>query len=251
MRVEAQRLDQPLTELWTHFAVDPVGVPLARRLARLPGVTPNRLTMLALALGVAAAACFATGRLRTGGALFLLRFFVDCLDGTVARFQGSCSTRGAFLDLGADVVGVTAGYAALGWYLVDAGHLAPAWLLVLLGTLGLYNWELGYRKRLAAGAGLGTGGASHQWAPGWAPLRGWVRYCDRHHVSAVPWAVEMEIATLGLAPLLLPVAWLPGAIVAALAFYVVADLLNARRIWRIADHLDRGSAPLDQPGATS
>ncbi|QYJ04202.1 CDP-alcohol phosphatidyltransferase family protein [Nocardioides panacisoli] len=239
MSAEAPRIGQPLTELWTHFAVDPLGQPLARRLAGMGAVTPNRLTAVALTLGVAAAACFATGRLRTGGVLFLLRFFVDCLDGAVARLQGTCSTRGAFFDLGADVIGVTAAYAALGWYLVDAGHLALPWLLVLLGLLGIYNWQLGYRKRLAARAGLGTGGSAHAWSPSWTPLRQWVGYCERHSVSAVPWAVEAEIATLGLAPLLVPTAHLPWAIVVALAFYVVADLLNARRIWRIADHLDQ------------
>ena len=237
-----------LTELWTYFAVDPLGIPLSRRLARLRQVTPNRLTAVALAFGVAAAACFATGYLRTGGVLFVLRFFMDCLDGTVARFQKSCSTRGAFFDLAADVFGVTAGYAALGWYLVDAGHLHPAWLLALLGSLGLYNFELGYRKRLAAQADLGTGGAAHRWAPSWPPLRRWVAYCDRHGVSSVPWAVESEIATLGLAPALLPTQALPWAMATALAFYVLADLLNARRIWRIAGYLDQ---PLQPERATS
>jgi phosphatidylglycerophosphate synthase len=236
----------PVTELWTYFAVDPLGVPLARRLAPLRAVTPNRLTAVALALGIAAAACFATGRLRTGAVLFLLRFFVDCLDGTVARLQGTCSVRGAFADVAADVIGVTAAYAALGWYLVDAGHLDLGWVLALLGALVLYNWELSHRKRLAAEADLGHGGASHQWSPGWAPLRGWVEFCRRRGVSAVPWAVESEIATLGLAPLLLPADLLPWALGAALAFYVAANLLNARRIWRIAGHLDRLDK-LDKP----
>jgi phosphatidylglycerophosphate synthase len=239
MTVHTPQPGQPVIELWTYFVVDPVGVPLSRRLARMSVVTPNRLTAVALALGVAAAACFATGRLRIGGALFLLRFFVDCLDGTVARIQGSCSKRGAYVDLGADVIGVTAGYAALGWYLVDSGRIDLVWLLALLGSLGLYNWVLDYRKRVAADAGLGTGGASHQFSPSWGPLRRWVTYCNSRGVSTVPWACEVEIATLGLAPLLLPAHALPWAIFAALAFYVFADLLNARRVWRIAGHLDR------------
>ena len=188
MTVHTPQPGQPVIELWTYFVVDPVGVPLSRRLARMRVVTPNRLTALALALGIAAAACFATGRLRIGGALFLLRFFVDCLDGTVARIQGSCSKRGAYFDLGADVIGVTAGFAALGWYLVDSGRLDLAWLLALLGTLGLYNWVLDYRKRVAADAGLGNGGASHQCSPSWAPLRRWVTFCNSRGVSTVPWA---------------------------------------------------------------
>ena len=122
-----------VTELWTFVAVDPFARPLSERLAARSAVTPNRVTTVALALGVAAAACFATGLLRAGGVLFVLRFFVDCLDGRVARLQGTSSARGAFLDLASDVVGVTAAFAALGWYLLDAGHLS---LPVLAGPPG-------------------------------------------------------------------------------------------------------------------
>jgi phosphatidylglycerophosphate synthase len=232
-----------MTELWTFVAVDPLAAPLSRRLARVGFVTPNRLTAVALSLGAGAAFCFATGRLRVGGALFVLRFFVDCLDGRVARLQGTSSARGASFDLGADVIGVTASYAALGWWLVDAGHLDGAWAVALLGAVGLYNWELEHRKHLAAGAALGTGGATHQWQPRWSPMRRWVGFCERRGVSAVPWAVECEIATLGLAPLLLPESSLVWSIWIALAFYVVADLLNAYRIRRITTLLDRPGDP--------
>lgn len=243
MAVETPPSGQPVTELWTYFVVDPLGVPLSRRLARVPAVTPNRLTALALALGIGAAACFATGRLRAGGVLFLLRYFVDCLDGTVARLQGSCSVRGAYFDVCADVIGVTAGYAALGWYLVDTGRLDRGWVLALLAALGLYNWQLETRKRLAARADLGTGGSSHQWGVRWAPVQRWLAFCQARRLSSVPWAVESEIATLGLAPLLLPTAALPWAIGVALAFYLFANVLNARRVWRIAAHLDHRPAP--------
>ena len=168
MTVHTPQPGQPVIELWTFFVGRPGGrVPLSRRLARMRVVTPNRLTAVALALGVARGGCFATGRLRIGGALFLLRFFVDCLDGTGSPgSRASCSKRGALFDLGADVIGVTAGYAALGWYLVDAGRLDLAWLLALLGAarplqLGARTTASGSRPE----AGLGTGGASHQWSP--------------------------------------------------------------------------------------
>lgn len=239
MTIDLPEPGRRMTELWTFVAVDPLAKPLSIRLARLPLVTPNRLTFIALTLGIAAAYCFATGRLRTGGLLFVLRFFADCLDGRVARLQGTASSRGASFDLGADVLGVTTCFAALGWYLVEAGHLGMPWLLAVLSALGLYNWELSQRKTLAASVGLGTGGASHHWRPRWLPLRRWVGFCDRRGVSAVPWAVECEIATLGLAPMLLPTPALGVAIIAALAFYVVADVLNAHRIWRIAARIDR------------
>lgn len=250
MTVDAPQPGQPVTELWTYFVMDPVGIPLSRRLARLSVVTPNRLTLTAGVLGLAAAVCFATGRLRLGGLLFLLRFFVDCLDGTVARIQGSSSARGASLDPGIDVVGVTAAYATLGWYLVDTGRLDVAWLLVLLGSLVVYNYLLEHRKRLAARAGLGHGGSSHRWTSSWSVLRRWVAFCNSRKVSTVPWTAEVEIATLGLAQLLLPADALPWAIAAALAFYVFANLLNARRVWKIAGRIDRQPA-LEQPGASS
>jgi phosphatidylglycerophosphate synthase len=238
MTVQLPREGRRVTELWTFVAVDPLARPLSERLARLRPVTPNRLTALALTLGLASAGCFVAGQPRVGGALFILRFFVDCLDGRVARLQGTCSTRGAFFDLAADVLGVTAAYASLGWFLVDAGHLDMGWVLALLGALGVYNWGLGQRKTLAAEAGLGTGGAAHRWSAGTSPVGRWLAFCESRGVSAVPWAVECEIATLGLAPLLLPSDWLGASIAAALAFYVVADLLNARRTWRIATLLD-------------
>jgi phosphatidylglycerophosphate synthase len=145
MTIQAPPSGRRVTELWTFVAVDPLARPLSERLARLGPVTPNRLTLVALTLGVASATCFVVGLTRLGGALFVLRFFVDCLDGRVARLQDACSVRGAFLDLGADVVGVTAAYAGLGWFLVDEGHLGPAWVAALLGALGLYNWALGHR----------------------------------------------------------------------------------------------------------
>ena len=70
-------------------------------------------------------------------------------------------------DLGADVIGVTAGYAALGWYLVDSGRIDLAWLLALLGSLGLYNWVLDYRKRVAADAGVVSGSRAARVVSAW------------------------------------------------------------------------------------
>ena len=239
MTVHTPQPGQPVIELWTYFVVDPVGVPLSRRLARMRVVTPNRLTAVALALGIAAAACFATGRLRIGGALFLLRFFVDCLDGTVARIQGSCSKRGAYFDLGADVIGVTAGYAALGWYLVDSGRLDLAWLLALLGSLVPLQLGAG----LPQAVGRGRRARQRRRVPPVVAVMGTAATLG--DVLQQPGGLDgavgrgVEIATLGLAPLLLPTHVLPWAIIAALAFYVFADLLNARRVWRIAGHLDR------------
>jgi hypothetical protein len=59
---------------------------------------------------------------------------------------------------------------------------------------------------------------------------------------AMPWAVEAEIFALGLAPLLLPERWVPLGVHCALGFYVLANAVNLRRIFRIAGAIDSGSS---------
>ena len=140
-------------EIWTRFTVDPLATPLAAWLAKSRHVTPNRVTGVAILLAIGSAACFVAGLFRLGGVLFLLRFFVDCLDGKVARAQGSSSTRGAVLDLAADVGGIALVVTALSWTLLrrnDVNELVP---VALLGAMVFYNWVLAYRKQLAAALG--------------------------------------------------------------------------------------------------
>ncbi|GAA3140273.1 CDP-alcohol phosphatidyltransferase family protein [Nonomuraea salmonea] len=61
---------------------------IARWAARR-GLTPNQVTLISIALGVAAAACFATGDrpwMVAGGVLIYFAFVFDCVDGQVARY---------------------------------------------------------------------------------------------------------------------------------------------------------------------
>lgn len=218
--------------------VDPLAMPLATWLARRPWVTPNRVTGVAMLCAVGSAACMATGNLRVGGVLFLVRFFVDCMDGKVAREQGSGSRRGAALDLFADVGGIALVTAALGWRLQEHTDLDAAVPLAMLTSMVFYNWALAYRKSLAGHAGLGEGGADHTSVPDLPVVGAWFRLCRRLNMSPVPWTLEVEIATLGLAPLLLPADAVGVVMVAATAFYVLANAVNVRRIWRIAGALD-------------
>src|SRR4051812_7619286 len=82
---------------WTVLLVDPLAARLVRLVAPYRWITPNLLTGLATLLGVASAACFlapnvlAGGRgwLVAGAALFHLSFVVDCMDGKVARLNGT------------------------------------------------------------------------------------------------------------------------------------------------------------------
>lgn len=228
-------------EIWTRLTVDPLADPLARWLAPQPHVTPNRVTLVAFGLAMASAACFLTGQYRLGGLLFALRFFCDCLDGKVSRLQHSSSERGAVLDIAADVVGIHTITACLAWRLVDTGHLHPGVGVALLAVVGVYNWCLGHRKRLAGRAGLGEGGARHGWDPQVPLVRQWVRWSRRLNMSAIPWVLEAEIAMLALAPLLLDPDGAATVLTLGLAFYVVATLVNLRRVLRLADLLDEAA----------
>ena len=55
---------------------------------------------------------------------------------------------------------------------------------------------------------------------------------------------DVEIVVFGLAPLLLPSHWVGRVMVLGAVFYLVADLVNTRRLWRMTRaphaHSDRG-----------
>ena len=236
-------------DVWTRLVIDPVADPLARGLARHRWVTPNRVTAVAGVLGVAAAACLATGRLRTGGALFLLRFLADCVDGKVARLQGTSSPRGALFDVATDVVTVGAAYAALAGWSVAHDRASPALAVAMLAALACYGWTLAHRKHLADAAGLGDGGSRLIDRTDLTLLAPWLRLCRRLDMSPVPWAVECETLVLGLLPLAGGPRWVLPGLALALAFYVVASAVNLRRMWRIAGRPRAGSAAAERPAA--
>ena len=225
--------------IWTRLTVDPVVIPLAERSGGWRRVTPNRITAVAGLLAAGSAVCFALGQLRLGGLLFILRYMADCLDGQVARVQRRSSAVGAAFDISMDVVGIGAVFGALCWYLIGEGRLPLAEALVLLAALVVYNWALAYRKGLAKAADTGDDGGAGGMLPVDVPgLRAWSRFCRRIGMSPLPWAVEAEIFALGLGPLVLPHGWVPWGIHLAVAFYLLADLVNFRRIHRIAAGID-------------
>lgn len=240
------RIDTETRQMWARLTVDPLADPLARRLAPHRAITPNRITAAALLMGLGAAAAFATGHLRVGGALILLRYFTDCLDGKVARLQKTSSARGALFDIASDIACITLAATALTWRLVHDGHLAPAVALALLGALVAYNWALDHRKWLAGSAGLGSGGAAHAWQPSVPLVGAWVRLCRRMGMAVAPWVLEVEMATFGLAPLLLPPRYVAVVAGAAAAFYVLAAGVNLYRGWRIAGTPAPEGGPVDR-----
>jgi hypothetical protein len=109
-------LSRPLSRLMT---------PTVLRLA----LTPNQVTVASVAVGLGAAALFATGRpaaLVAGAVLLQLSLVLDCVDGDVARYTRRFSPLGAWLDASTDRLKEFACYAGLAWG-ADAGR--TGWLL--------------------------------------------------------------------------------------------------------------------------
>ncbi len=90
-------LDRAATSL-----IRPAVSAMARALAGI-GLRANTITLLAFALGLAAAACIAAQAYASGAALMLLSRLCDALDGSVARLTAA-TDAGGFLDITLDFV---------------------------------------------------------------------------------------------------------------------------------------------------
>jgi phosphatidylglycerophosphate synthase len=85
---------------FTTYFVSPYSRYIARFAARR-GWTPNVVTTVSMAIGVAASAAFATGSragLVAGAVLLQAAFTMDCVDGQLARYTRQFSKLGAWLD---------------------------------------------------------------------------------------------------------------------------------------------------------
>ena len=114
---------------FTTFFVSPYSKYLARWAARR-GWTPNQVTTVSLAIGVLAAAAFATGGrggLIVGAVLVQLSFTTDCVDGQLARYTRQFSRLGAWLDSVFDRTKEYMVFAGLAIGASRAGH--PVWVL--------------------------------------------------------------------------------------------------------------------------
>jgi Family of unknown function (DUF5941)/CDP-alcohol phosphatidyltransferase len=85
---------------FTTFFVSTYSKYIARWAARR-GLTPNQVTLISIAVGVLAAACFAYAErwsMVLGGLLVYWAFVLDCVDGQLARYSRQFSKLGAWLD---------------------------------------------------------------------------------------------------------------------------------------------------------
>jgi phosphatidylglycerophosphate synthase len=212
---------KPVDCWWTVFAVDPVAMRVLPFLLRRAWVTPNRITAAAFGVGVASVALFATGHLVAGAVVYELRFFLDCLDGKLARVRRVSSPLGAACDRLADAFTIPAAYAAVGWTLAERHHWSRALVLsvalmsvlVTVAELSLDAVRNGRPQQPTATAADSAAG-----------VIGWMR---RHRLTLRPWTVEAETLGLFLGPLVLAgdaLADLELCVAAAYAVFVLIDL---------------------------
>jgi phosphatidylglycerophosphate synthase len=218
-----RRAVKPRDAWWAVLVLDHLVLPVLAVLVRFPWVTPMRLTMVGAAFGVAAVASFGTGHLVLGAILFELRFFLDCLDGKLARVRGLTSPRGAFLDFTSDVVLISAAMGALGWHLSQSPTRLPLALpaACTVACLILF-WLILYDLDHPA---VSSGGP----APKETPFGRWRRH---HRLVRHPGTIEVETGLLFLAPLIGNASLLTAAFVGAGVYYVVASVHHFVKLLR-------------------
>jgi len=110
--------------------------PLVRWLAERQ-VTPNQVTLAALALSVLAALCIGVGGLRLGALVLIVASLGDLVDGMLARATDQASPFGAFFDSTLDRISEGAVLAAVAYRLAGDGRplLVALVVLALLGSL--------------------------------------------------------------------------------------------------------------------
>jgi phosphatidylglycerophosphate synthase len=126
---------------WTVVAVDPVAIPLARRLAARRIMGADQATLLSVALAIPIGFCYATGTrlgLVAGAVLFYLAFLFDCVDGKLARALGTSSARGRVLDEIADASRRVSASVGLAVYLWRAQAGGAFWFAIAYLALAFF-----------------------------------------------------------------------------------------------------------------
>lgn len=123
--LKPREVEEPI-DYWLHR---PLAYVVARASLPLP-ISPNFVTLVSIALGLAAAACLLrefAGHLQVAGALIFASAVLDCADGQLARMRGTSSPFGRMLDGCADLI-VTSAIAPATVYVIWRKHGTPQWL---------------------------------------------------------------------------------------------------------------------------
>jgi phosphatidylglycerophosphate synthase len=210
---------------WVVLAIDPLAIRLLPGLTRIRWMSANRLTAIALVVGIASVVATYNAHFSIGALLFELRFFVDCLDGKFARIRRTGSSFGGFFDRSCDLLCTVSAYGALG-LAASLGHdgVRPYALsaAVMCALAAAAEFMLASAKSASAEAG----GSSRLQASRWG------RWCARHRLATRPWTVELETLSLFLVPLLIPRLCFFVVLSAACCYGLVVghDLIRAGRV---------------------
>jgi phosphatidylglycerophosphate synthase len=242
---------------WTVLLVDPLAVRLVRLVAPYRWVTPNRLTTAAFVVGLGAAACFWQQSrlwLIAGALLFHVSFVLDCMDGKVARLNGTGSVFGAWMDYVFDrfrVVACTVGlmggqYARTGrvGYLLVGGLVIFLDMFRYLNALQIAKAKDAMRARLTVAGGvppvfLEESGHADPERPVVDVYRGFrsrfrrfaavrdalVRRRIRPHLIS---GIEFQMAVFIVGPL---IGWIAGTALIAGALLAAFEVLLIYKLW--------------------
>ncbi|GLY95423.1 CDP-alcohol phosphatidyltransferase family protein [Actinoplanes sp. NBRC 103695] len=129
---------------WTVLLVDPLALRLVRLVYPYRWITPNLLSLFAFVLGLGAAACFAMQDrwwLVGGALLFHLAFVIDCMDGKIARLNGTGTIFGVWFDFIFDRIRVVLCTIALfGGQYAKHDDVAYVWLAAAVITIDLFRY---------------------------------------------------------------------------------------------------------------
>ncbi|WIM94202.1 CDP-alcohol phosphatidyltransferase family protein [Actinoplanes oblitus] len=129
---------------WTVWLVDPLASRLVWLVAPWRWVTPNRLTAAAFVVGLGSAAAFwhqGYAWLLLGALLFHVSFVLDCMDGKIARLNGTGSLFGTWLDYVFDRLRVLACAIGLfGGEFQRTDNVAYLWLGLLVIFLDMFRY---------------------------------------------------------------------------------------------------------------
>jgi phosphatidylglycerophosphate synthase len=128
-------------ELINTYLLRPIAGIIVRVIYSTP-ITPNQITILSIASGIAAALFYAKGTADafvTAGLLVTLKDILDSADGQLARAKQQYSRAGRFLDSLGDFVVNVAVFGSIGWTLYT---MNGDWFMLFLAFFGLAGISL-------------------------------------------------------------------------------------------------------------